>query len=849
MKNHLKFWLCSIIVLATSVHAVSLEDFIYNSSGNFYEIRSTKDMQTLAIYLKDPANQCFGKTFKVTVPELDFSGIAYEPIGKMEDDRFVVNCAFSGTFDGQGVIIKNLVINETESQYTGLFACLYQGSIENVILDKSCQITGISYVGGIVGECSNGTIKNCTNNGQVINTDESDWVYTGGIVGSISDYGTYVASVIGSINNGVVTGNKFVGGIAGMNHSIITGCLNTGAIQCISVCGGIVGSNQNKGNINSSTNKGDVGGNGYLGGIVGQNYGVIHDNKVSECNITHSGNNYPGTGAIIGSNSDDGILYNNYYDEDVQVIINSNVYSGSFPRGAGGGNSPVDIEKTSIEGETYYHCAVPSSYMGQVIDNEEKATLNSLTYTNGYYEINSAEDIITLAKYVNQGNSCSGLTFKVIVSEIDFSNIDSYVPIGYYNNNNDRCPFSGVFDGQGVIIRNLIISENNQRTMALFGYGVDCNVSNITIDSSCSINGTMYIAGIMGYSKNGLIVNCHNKGSIFGPDDENANAGGVVGRSSGTIEKCSNEGHITGRCYLGGIVGDSDGTISECVNKGMITQLPYSSKYVIYIGGIAGSSNYGATIINCQNYGLIEGNMGGGGIVGDNDGHIKENILKDCTNYGDVKCSKGFAGGIAGSSVGLVKDCVNKGCIEGQQKVGGIIGHAGVFQDPTERRGASGCINYGNVIGYRNAESTSIQGIGGIVGTNDNSSIDNCNVSECTISGVNHVGAIAGEDYIGDDKSGGYKINLYLSENYYSKSVVVIVGNASLSGSTPRGVGNSATPFDVTTKNGAVLDINEILEGDINGDNKVNVADIVKDIKDNGGINVKTIVNKILRAK
>lgn len=493
----------------------------------------------------------------------------------------------------------------------------------------------------------------------------------------------------------------------------------------------------------------------------------------------------------------------------------------------GGGNSPLDIEKISIEGETYYHCAVPSSYMGQVIDNEEKATLNSLTYINGCYEIHSVEDIITLAKYVNQGKSCSGLTFKVTVPEIDFSLIDSYVPIGYYNNENDRCPFSGVFDGQGVIIKNLNISENNQRTVGLFGYGVDCNVSNITMDSSCSINGTMYIAGIMGYSENGLIVNCHNKGSIFGPDNDDAAVGGIVGESYlCTIEKCSNEGNITGRCILGGIIGINYGTVSECVNKGVITQRPFSSNYLIYIGGIAGSSNYGATIINCQNYGLIEGNKGGGGIVGVNKGIGKVNILEDCTNYGDVKCSGGWAGGIAGSSDNLVKDCVNKGCIEGLQKVGGIIGNAGVFQDRTERRGASGCINYGNVTGYRNAESTSIQGIGGIVGTNDNSSIENCYVAEGIISGFSYVGAIAGEDYIGDDKSGGIMINDYLSENYYTKSVFVIVGNISLSGSTPRGVGNYVTPFDVTTNNGAVLDINSIFYGDVNNDNSVNEVDI-----------------------
>ena len=55
---------------------------------------------------------------------------------------------FCGTFDGNGHTIKNLYINTTAS-YQGLFARLYRGTIENLVVQG--EVHGGQYVAGVVG--------------------------------------------------------------------------------------------------------------------------------------------------------------------------------------------------------------------------------------------------------------------------------------------------------------------------------------------------------------------------------------------------------------------------------------------------------------------------------------------------------------------------------------------------------------------------------------------------------------------------------------------------------------------------------------------------------------------------
>lgn len=96
---------------------------------------------------------------------------------------------FQGTLEGNGHVIKNLMINRQSSNYQGLFEYLRGGAIMNIGI-ISCNIYGNNYVGAFVGMmCTpEDLIENCFSTGNILcNT------YSGGIAGVVNS-GTIINS-------------------------------------------------------------------------------------------------------------------------------------------------------------------------------------------------------------------------------------------------------------------------------------------------------------------------------------------------------------------------------------------------------------------------------------------------------------------------------------------------------------------------------------------------------------------------------------------------------------------------------------------------------------------------------
>ncbi len=76
---------------------------------------------------------------------------------------------------------------------------------------------------------------------------------------------------------------KYVGGIVGENSGIIKGCVFTGSVSADANTGGIAGYVTESGKITECIFSGSVTGNSYTGGIAGQNYGIVEgcENKGS----------------------------------------------------------------------------------------------------------------------------------------------------------------------------------------------------------------------------------------------------------------------------------------------------------------------------------------------------------------------------------------------------------------------------------------------------------------------------------------------------------------------------------------------------------------------------------------
>ena len=130
--------------------------------------------------------------------------------------------AYTGTFDGQGHTISGLTIKTPNKDNVGLFGCIGKNGEKNgTVQNLNLEITSISgndYVGGVAGK-NHGTITGC------------------------------VVSV-GSEGNGQYAR---VGGVAGRNDGMITGCVVSG--------GSVKGSGQSA----------------RVGGVVGLNAGTVTD--------------------------------------------------------------------------------------------------------------------------------------------------------------------------------------------------------------------------------------------------------------------------------------------------------------------------------------------------------------------------------------------------------------------------------------------------------------------------------------------------------------------------------------------------------------------------------------------
>jgi hypothetical protein len=116
---------------------------------------------------------------------------------------------FIGTFNGNGHTISNLTIDDSGSNYQGLFGHSEGSQIYELDL-LDVNITGNNYVGGLVGYNDSSTVVNCSATGKVNGTN-----YVGGLVG----YNYNSSTISNGFATGEVTGETHVGGLVGQNDS------------------------------------------------------------------------------------------------------------------------------------------------------------------------------------------------------------------------------------------------------------------------------------------------------------------------------------------------------------------------------------------------------------------------------------------------------------------------------------------------------------------------------------------------------------------------------------------------------------------------------------------------------
>jgi prepilin-type N-terminal cleavage/methylation domain-containing protein len=461
---------------------------------------------------------------------------------------------FSGTFDGNGYTLSNMIIYGTNR--TGLFGQTLGATVENLTVD-TFTISGIDYVGLFGYPGATTTVKGLNlYNGTVTGND-----YVGLLVGR----GFYSTLVFNTINiQGTVTGRNYVGGAGGY--------VTAASLKSLVVSA-------------------DVTGLDSVGGIVGNLYaisssGIVNDSIYKEGTVTDTDN----TGYFSRISGRGGSLSNNFANETILVngvTVASNTLNG-----------------TNIPAASLNHISVYEGVVDTFIGGD-----NDL---DGYYfDYNGSGEIVAVKAQAPTPLSGSGTTIDPyliynyndlkkasyditksykLMSNINLLNEKIY-PFG--SNKNE---FSGTFDGNGYTLSNMIIYGTNRT--GLFGQISGATVENITIDTF-TISGIDYV-GLFGYAAGNSIVkglNLYN-GTVTGND----NVGLLLGRAfytSTLFEFINATGTATGNNYVGGIVGYNTGTV---LNR------------IVFSGNVSGSS-YVAGIIGYRSSGTNAGFVNRGGNI------------------------------------------------------------------------------------------------------------------------------------------------------------------------------------------------------------------------------------------
>jgi uncharacterized repeat protein (TIGR02543 family) len=287
-----------------------------------YEIRTAEQLLNIR-YGLDAAN------VYTLANDMDFN----TPTGKMEIEPIgTLDLPFEGTFNGNGKIISNFSITETDDfeKYYGLFGAISGANIRNLtIKDAYIKLDSnyMFYAGGITGYMEGGTINNCTvqnadfiGDGKEVHLGAIAGYLDGGTITNSASVGGFIRSrsaeqeinvggIVGYIKTGTVSncyGTSYVsgriaGGIAGSNNGTIRDCYfdgsaeqplsyttvvkNTPITEYTTIAGGIAGNNYAGGLITECRTNATVNAK-WAGGIAGIN----GSKKASgtQARITHS---------------------------------------------------------------------------------------------------------------------------------------------------------------------------------------------------------------------------------------------------------------------------------------------------------------------------------------------------------------------------------------------------------------------------------------------------------------------------------------------------------------------------------------------------------------------------------
>ena len=823
-----------------------------------YLIKTPKDLATLA-YLSNNDATVRSTTVTKTVNDVEYRGVFAGKYFKLANDIDLANTKeairpigsteymFEGVFDGGGKTISNFSIENYAYDYCGLFSEVGEkGEVKNLKM-ANAYVTSLGYNVGAVAGRNFGKIDNITLISPKVVASEGYNV--GGVVGrsygpmsnvtvekayvrSLGYSGGVVGSLYGSITNTNATGTVygtgkqvFVGGVAGLVNkataelpdAVVDNCSFSGSVYGTNsevAVGGLIGIFGNGSVTNSAAAATAMGLSAsacYVGGLIGTVYQATVNNCYSTGYVSNP--NTPHCGGLIGKSSEyntssGGSMVTNCYSSAMLVTG-----STASTRGLVGTPTYITIGKG---------CYYDAQIAGVEADNAKStAELTTGTAPEGY-----SADVWTVEAGVYPTLKSLPADFKAVSSAAlklaDGDNVNQVKNNFTYSTANDVV-WNGVKDKQYTTDGGYAYKFNNgvgelnyqQYTDTVFvskgevrkyvilniapmpfeGEGTAespwlirtkkdlFDLSHIANAATINFDGK-YIKQVANIDCEGdtLVPICKDQYARFlflGTYD----GGGytidnlVVSTVAFYDETSSTPGNVNPRSDDSYNNGGLFGNVGE---TGVVKNLTIGKNCLFdtfcYGGAIAGSSV--GLIENCVNYGTVKTYFSeAGGIVGD----LKaKGTVRGCFNGGNVYAGYTYAGGIAGkSAAATIENCQNAGDVAAKflnpyQTEGKQYGAGGIVGSAAAGTKLVNVLNSGKVSSYKQ--------VGGIVGAQVATAASPTKV----INGVNY-GIVACSN---DAATGGALVgvnNLGTFENaYFDKQIqkVGAVGFANVSGTT-----------------------------------------------------------------
>ncbi len=687
------------------------------TSGDPYQVYTREDLEAVnddlsAHYILMNDINLAGVTFNKAVIAPHDGSVGNGGYG------FFSGTAFTGSFNGNGKVIRNLTISANASvsydASKGFFGKIDStGDVSNLGLEN-CTVNSSSgsshHLGGLVG-VNYGSITNS----YIAGTVSGGKYWAGGLVGI--NFG----SIASSSSTGNVSGYKYVGGLVGGNFGHITNSYSIGSVTGTGYrVGGLVG--KNEGSIASSSSTGNVSGSSEVGGLVGWNEGSIA-RSCSTGNVSGSSevgglvgeNRYGGDinssysmGSVTGTGWSAGGLVGHNWDSITNSYSTSNVSGNNYVGGLAGKDIYGSITSSYSIG-----LVSGSSDVGGLVG--DRCGSCGLSYccgdvTNSYYLVRPEEPYggddgwLTYQQLLDKSKL---IGFDFIGNDNDgmedhWDIVDGYLPklswqqsngFSLLENINTTLQGSGYENDPFIIAdyEDLMEFKNNpQLRIGYYELTADINLAGVTYETAFISEGFAGIFDGNGFTISNLTIEGEDGLGFFSRSYDQVNDLGIV--------DCN-------------IIGTSD-----------------------YIGGLVGA-NYKGSITSSYSTGSIIGNDYVGGLVGVSSGHIID-------SYGTNTVSGGnLVGGLVGGNFEHITNSYSTGLVTGTGRyIGGLVGENNGYYK-------SGVIIHGFITAsYSTGSVNGGSDVGGLVGSNDRGSIANC-YGRGSVSGNSNVGGLVGENY------------------------------------------------------------------------------------------------------